>query len=689
VTRCTFRANRANTGSAIQATAFLEVTDCTFDSNQSFTGSGAIKTLGAATITGSTFRGNTGGALEASAALTATNCTFGGNSNTTSDPGIIRFLGSPEVLLDCTISANQVTTGTSALWAPGPFTGARPAIGNTIVAGNTGGSYPDVYGTYTSLGYNLIGNGFGSSGFGLAGSHDQVGGQATPIAPNLAGLADYGGPTWTMPPLPGSVAIDQGKANSAIDQRGRPRGYDQAAVPNAVGGDASDIGACELRPTVRTVTTTADAGAGSLRQTVSELNAVDADTLRFAPNVKGTITLTSGVITIGSSCIVQGPGAWKLAVDGNNADRVFIASQNKKIELNDLTVTGAKSTEGIAILALGDVTIRRCRVVGNNVSTGDFILGGVIREYPPGKLVMEDCTVANNVTGFGGGVLIGTGSNPPGEATFLNCTFSANSGPAVTSSTGTTILRNCTVTGNNTTPYGSSAALWSLQGPAISVGSSIVAGNSGASDLNGAFVSAGWNLIGKSDGSTGFTHGVNGDQVGTAAVPMLASLGPLQANGGPAETHALLPGSPALERGHAFRPLDQRGAARYDDPFVPNVDDGSDIGAYERNPNSPVGAEPLPALSSLALSSPRPNPAAGGVTMFTSRLAAAAPVRLDLYNVAGRRVRNLVRDTRLAGEYADRWDGEDDDGRKVPAGVYFARLEANGQKVSRSFVVLP
>jgi flagellar hook assembly protein FlgD len=75
--------------------------------------------------------------------------------------------------------------------------------------------------------------------------------------------------------------------------------------------------------------------------------------------------------------------------------------------------------------------------------------------------------------------------------------------------------------------------------------------------------------------------------------------------------------------------------------------------------------------------------------MFTSRLAAAAPVRLDLYNVAGRRVRNLVRDTRLAGEYADRWDGEDDDGRKVPAGVYFARLEANGQKVSRSFVVLP
>ena len=75
--------------------------------------------------------------------------------------------------------------------------------------------------------------------------------------------------------------------------------------------------------------------------------------------------------------------------------------------------------------------------------------------------------------------------------------------------------------------------------------------------------------------------------------------------------------------------------------------------------------------------------------MFTSRLGAASLVSLDLYDVAGRRVRNLVRDTRSVGEYADRWDGRDEDGKKAPAGVYFARLEANGQRVSRSFVVLP
>ena len=77
------------------------------------------------------------------------------------------------------------------------------------------------------------------------------------------------------------------------------------------------------------------------------------------------------------------------------------------------------------------------------------------------------------------------------------------------------------------------------------------------------------------------------------------------------------------------------------------------------------------------------------MTDFASRLGTASVVSLDLYNVAGRKVRTLVRDVRPAGEYADRWDGRDEEGRQAPAGVYFARLLANGQQESRSFVVLP
>ena len=54
-----------------------------------------------------------------------------------------------------------------------------------------------------------------------------------------------------------------------------------------------------------------------------------------------------------------------------------------------------------------------------------------------------------------------------------------------------------------------------------------------------------------------------------------------------------------------------------------------------------------------------------------------------------RTVRDLVSATRPAGSYTDPWDGRDDAGRTVRAGVYFARLVAEGRAVSRNFVVLP
>jgi hypothetical protein len=685
VTRCTFSSNRClSTASAIESNGVLQVTESTFDNNLSNSGTGpAIKCNGATTISGSTFRANVGGAITALKSTTVENCTFYGNS--ASNGGALALFGSANAVRNCTIVGNSAPSGTGGgLYTP--IGGTPPHVMNSIIAGNTASSGPDVYGPFFTEGFNLVGNTSGSTGFAAPGSHDQVGFTGTEINPNLAALGDYGGPTWTMPPLAGSPAIDQGLSILPTDQRSRARAYDQATVANPGGGDASDIGAYEIRPFVRTVTTLADAGAGSLRQAVADLHPLDADTVKFAASLKGTITLTSGVITLGNTGVIKGPGSWEVAVSGNNAGRVFIISPNKKVEISDLTVTGGKENEGIAIVGVGDLTMRRCRVVGNHAVTGDIVLGGVIRAYPPGKLLMEDCTLANNTTAFGGCVFIGSGTNPPNEATFTNCTFSGNSGSAaIVSSTGLTTVRNCTIT-NNTT--GTTGGLWSLQGPAISVGSSIVAGNSGSSDVNGAFTSAGWNLIGRSDGSTGFTNGVNGDQAGTVAAPLPANLGPLQANGGPGETHALLAGSLAIDKGRVFRLLDQRGAARYDDPLVPNADDGSDIGAFERNPVSPIGVDPFPEAATLALATPRPNPAAGGLAVFASRLGTAGAVTLDLYDVSGRLVRNLVRGARPAGEYADRWDGRDDEGRKAPAGVYFARLQANGQQASRSFVVL-
>lgn len=118
-------------------------------------------------------------------------------------------------------------------------------------------------------------------------------------------------------------------------------------------------------------------------------------------------------------------------------------------------------------------------------------------------------------------------------------------------------------------------------------------GNYGANgvgpDLSGGFTSDGFNLIGAADGSTGFANGVLADQVGTTNAPIDPLIGPLQMNGGPTATHALLRGSPAINKGNCFGVhQDQRGEFRpFDYPgisFAPGGD-GSDIGAFELHLN--------------------------------------------------------------------------------------------------------
>lgn len=117
---------------------------------------------------------------------------------------------------------------------------AAADLGDTLVGYNVAGSSPDCSGTINSSDYNLIQNTAGAT-IGGATAHNLLG-----LDPRIGALADNGGLSPTMAPLAGSPAIDQGKSfGIATDQRGAPRPFDFAAVPDAVGGDASDIGAFE------------------------------------------------------------------------------------------------------------------------------------------------------------------------------------------------------------------------------------------------------------------------------------------------------------------------------------------------------------------------------------------------------------------------------------------------------------
>lgn len=156
-----------------------------------------------------------------------------------------------------------------------------------------------------------------------------------------------------------------------------------------------------------------------------------------------------------------------------------------------------------------------------------------------------------------------------------------------------TDLTGVTVADNKATGSGGGAA---SQGGGIWVGGAVawrpadilVARNEARSDPDafnaspGSLASRGYNLVGKGSGSSGFN--AETDQVGTSEAPIDPRLGDLRDNGGPTDTHALRPRSPALDKGNAFGlDKDQRGEQRPNDGRKENASggDGSDIGAFE------------------------------------------------------------------------------------------------------------
>ena len=82
-----------------------------------------------------------------------------------------------------------------------------------------------------------------------------------------------------------------------------------------------------------------------------------------------------------------------------------------------------------------------------------------------------------------------------------------------------------------------------------------------------------------------------------------------------------------------------------------------------------------------------PNPLRGD-TVFRYSLPAESAVSLTIYSMSGRRVAQLVSGRKAAGEHSITWDGRDDRGRAVTAGVYIYRLEAGGRQASARMVVM-
>jgi len=402
------------------------------------------------------------------------------------------------------------------------------------------------------------------------------------------------------------------------------------AGPNGSGTAFGEIAFGTAETPSLVVTTTSDSstntdGQTSLReavgyaatlngpQTVTFSNTTANGAVNFSDGTARTITLAQGElgITGNASLTINGTGADRLSVSGNNASRVFFVGPQANLTLNNLTVTGGRvdgsnGNAGAGIYNNGTMTLTNCVVSGNSAPNNG--LGAGITNSIGSLTVINSTISGNSVTGgIGGGILndVGmvkiTGSTISGNSAIGNGSNSSINGGGLFNISGTVTLTNSTISGNFVRDGATNVGGGLFNSGTVSLVNSTVSGNSasgGEGGIGGGIYSSGTtsalNTI-VSGNSADFGPDLSGSLSGASLNNLVggdAMLAPLAGNGGPTSTHALLPGSPAIDAGdNSLIPLDpatnqplttdQRGFLRTQKGNAASPAARVDIGAYE------------------------------------------------------------------------------------------------------------
>jgi hypothetical protein len=385
---------------------------------------------------------------------------------------------------------------------------------------------------------------------------------------------------------------------------------------------------------------------GDLRYCLTQATSGD-DKIIFS--VKGTINLSGPLPDISSNIAILGPGADALTVrrDSGGDYRIFTVIGAPTVKFSGLTITNGQARDipgggGGIYIGGGQVKVADCRIIANAVTNDDSHgpgNGGGLA-ITGGQVTIVRSNISNNrasdpmTAGLGGGVFVrdadvtiaystvsrnsavgwdGLGGGIYGETTLVSSTISGNlalfgggiwGGVTASNSTisgnsaqfvgggiytkGTDVFLTHSTVSHNESVFGGGG----IRGD-VSARDTIIAGNDALGgmgpDLLGNLSSQGHNLIGNTDGGSGFdpTDLLNVDPL----------LGHLQDNGGLTQTMALLPGSPAIDVG------DDTDAPRWDQRgrgYPRIVGDHIDIGAYEVQAGEGAG-EGIPVRDDAAI----------------------------------------------------------------------------------------
>ncbi len=352
------------------------------------------------------------------------------------------------------------------------------------------------------------------------------------------------------------------------------------------------------------------------------------DTVQFNGTGRGTITLASvsaggGTLTLRASVSIVGPTSGVgVTVDGGCAFNgtncppggvtVFAVNGGVTASLSNLTIQHGNTTDaGGGIINSGTLTLT------NSTITANFAGGNGGGFENLGTLTVMNSTITAN---HSSGSIGGGGFDNQGTLTLTNSTLSGNS-TGGTGSSGGGILNFATVTLTNSTLTGNIAGqgggIANFGGTATLTNTIVAANNasSGGPDLSHSFTSGGHNLIGKTDGSTGW---IASDRTGTVASPSIPCSARSTTTAGRRRRSRSCPAPRRLTRAttpSARKPgrarsndVDQRGVTR-------PVGAHCDIGAFEYQQVNPLPLPQPPGPAGVppnALPGSRPSGSTGG-----------------------------------------------------------------------------
>ncbi len=301
-----------------------------------------------------------------------------------------------------------------------------------------------------------------------------------------------------------------------------------------------------------------------------------------------TLTITNSTLS-DNSAVSAGSNGGAIVNNGLEGSATLTVSNSTLSDNSSANVGGGIYNGGF--YGSETLTVNNSTISSNSA---DYRGGGIFNDgaFGSATLAVTNSTISDNSAGFDGGGIFSSGGAGSATLTITNSTVSGNSAASFAGGIyNDGAFGSTTLTMNNSTLSGNSAYFaggifndgdfFGSGGSAtLEIGDTILkTGSSGANIENyeGAVTSHGYNL--SSDNGGGVLT-ATGDQINTDPL-----LGPLQDNGGPTFTHALLTGSPAIDAGdpnfnpNSFNPpmvYDQRGTG-----FNRVVNGRVDIGAFE------------------------------------------------------------------------------------------------------------